>query len=245
MSQTSNVGRNESVTGLRIRKAARELLVDQGAEAVTLRAIARSIGITAPALYRYYRSHSDLIDNLRADIGAELAQELAEDVASLPPQDGLAQFLAVCRGFRRWALAHPREFALVFATPPASTPVPMKGATEQFGAVFIATVGKVLATHEVAGFEDELVPKALRADMESFRTALLERLEAGAPELHELLSRKLTLGLSYLVVQFWSRIYGHVALEVFGHFPMVLHAPDALFDALLADISLEVGLGPV
>ncbi|MGH3948177.1 MAG: helix-turn-helix domain-containing protein, partial [Pseudonocardiaceae bacterium] len=55
-------------TGREIRRTARALLVEHGAEAVTLRAIARALGITAPALYRYYRSRSDLIEHVRADI---------------------------------------------------------------------------------------------------------------------------------------------------------------------------------
>lgn len=244
MSRAKEVDRTESATGLRIRQTARQLLVEHGGEAVTLRAIARALGITAPALYRYYRSHADLVEHLRRDIVEELTAELTQDLAALPAHDGLAQFFATCRGFRRWALAHPREFALVFATPPAAPPSPMEGATEQFGEVFIASVGRVLASHELAGIDDELVPTVLREDVAGFRDALLERLALTEPDARDVLERRLTLGLAYLVVQFWSRIYGHVALEVFGHFPMVVSHPDALFNAQLADIAREVGLGP-
>lgn len=238
------MNRTESTTGLRIRQTARELLVDRGGEAVTLRAIARALGITAPALYRYYRSHADLIEHLRSDIVEELTAELSADLAELPAEDGLAQFFATCRGFRRWALAHPREFALVFATPPTTPVTPMEGATERFGEVFIASVGRVLASHELAGIDDALVPPGLREDVAAFRAALLDRLTRGSTEAADVVGRRLTMGLAYLVVQFWSRIYGHVALEVFGHFPMLVSKPDALFNALLADIAREVGLGP-
>lgn len=232
--------RVQSATGSQIRQAARALLVEHGASGVTLRAIARALGITAPALYRYYSSHSALLEHLRHDICVDLAAELSEDLAGLPDDDGLTQFFAVCRGFRRWALAHRREFGLVFASPAdAAGSTPLSGATEPFGRVFISSVGPVLATHELAAVPDELVPDALRADVAAFRAALLERLpEPAQAETH------LSLGVAYLMVQFWTRIYGHVTLEVFGNFPMRVSDPDALFGAMLTDLAREVGLGP-
>ncbi|KMS83520.1 hypothetical protein ACZ91_52700 [Streptomyces regensis] len=64
--------RQRAATDRDIRHAARALLVDDGPEAVTLRAIARELGITAPALYRYYGSRDDLLEHLRADVVADL-----------------------------------------------------------------------------------------------------------------------------------------------------------------------------
>lgn len=233
-------------TAAQIRATARSLLVAHGAEGVTLRAIARTLGITAPALYRYYASHSALIEHLRRDICVDLADELSADVAKLPDGDGLAQFFAVCRGFRRWSLAHPREFALVFASPVPATDSPLAGATEPFGRVFISAIGRVLANHELAAVPDDRVPRSLRADVQAFREAMLAGLaeQYGAP----IPDRKLPLGVAFLMVQYWARIYGHVALEVFGNLPMPVSDPAKsaeLFNAMLADLAHEVGLGPL
>lgn len=235
-----------SDTGAQIRRTARALLVEHGAGGVTLRAIARTLGITAPALYRYYDSHSALLEHLRRDICVDLAAELSADIARLPGQpgaareEGLAQFFAACRGFRRWALAHPQEFALVFASPSAPDPEPLAGATEPFGQVFIYAMGRVLANHELSGVPDDLVPAELRTDAHAFRSALLERVsdQPGDP----IPADRLPLGVAYRMVQYWTRIYGHVTLEVFGNFPMPVTKPDALFDAMLSEIAQEMGL---
>lgn len=230
----------ESSTGFQIRQVARTLLTERGPAGVTLRAIARTLGITAPALYRYYSSHSALLDRVRTDICIDLADELTEDIAKHPEHDGLAQFFGVCRGFRRWALANPTEFTLVFAS--MNTGDAISGATEPFGRVFISSVGKVLATHELAGVPDDVVPTALRDDVESFRSTVLSRIATG--EESESAERRLTLGVAYILVQYWTRIYGHVSLEVSGGFPMAVSDPDALFNAMLADLVREIGLGP-
>lgn len=233
-------------TAAQIRATARTLLIHHGAEGVTLRAIARTLGITAPALYRYYSSHSALIEHLRRDICVDLADELSADVARLPDQDGLAQFFAVCRGFRRWSLAHPREFALVFASPGPAPAGPLAGPMEPFGRVFIGAIGRILAGHELAAVPSDRVPPALREDVQMFRSALLAGVaeESGRPIPED----RLPLGVAYLMIQYWSRIYGHVALEVFENMPLPISDPakrTELFNAMLADLAHEVGLGPL
>src|SRR5690606_40338109 len=50
---------------------------------------------------------------------------------------------------------------------------------------------------------------------------------------------KLGLGLTYLMITLWARLYGHVTLEVFGNYPLPVRDPDALFDAVLADLRSE------
>ncbi|MDV6010998.1 TetR/AcrR family transcriptional regulator [Haloechinothrix sp. LS1_15] len=229
--------------GTEIRQTARTLLAENGTEGVTLRAIARDLGITAPALYRYYRSHSDLMEHLRRDICTELAGELAERIAEAGDAAGIGQFFAALRGFRRWALEHPREFTLVFASRRADTAAaatPLDHATEPFGQVFITSVWHVLAHHELTIPADEYVPEQLREDVGAFRAALLELLSSATDQ--EVDESRLTLGLSYLMVQFWTRIFGHVALEVSGNIPMPTADPDAWFDAMLTDIARTVGL---
>src|SRR6266851_7983869 len=68
--------RVRAATTQEIKQTARRLLVSQGSEAVSLRAIARAMGMTAPALYRYFDSHEELIRHVVADIFTELADEL-------------------------------------------------------------------------------------------------------------------------------------------------------------------------
>ncbi|MEW1739697.1 TetR-like C-terminal domain-containing protein, partial [Nocardia beijingensis] len=55
-------------------------------------------------------------------------------------------------------------------------------------------------------------------------------------------AEKLDLGVTYLMIQIWARLYGHVTLEVFGNYPIPLDNPEILFDAMLADLGRTAGL---
>src|ERR1700735_2764012 len=112
--------RLRAATTQEIIQTARRLLVQQGAEAVSLRAIAREMGMTAPALYRYFASHEELLRHVVGDIFTEIADHVrgaiqaAADAAD--PDCGEAEIMAVkmiagCREFRAWALAHVPEFS--------------------------------------------------------------------------------------------------------------------------------------
>jgi AcrR family transcriptional regulator len=244
MDKPTRRGRVRAATDQDIRRTARALLIDRGPEAVTLRAIARQLGITAPALYRYYGSRDDLIEHLRLDVINDLAAELSREVSALVT-DGVAELFAICRGFRRWALTHTKEFTLVFASPTGdvgsatSSVATLNRAGEPFGRIFLVAAGRILATHEVTVPAAEAVPVELRDDLAAFHDELLSVLTQSGVDFPP---DKLDLGMTYLMIQFWARLYGHITLEVFGNYPIPLSKPDAVFDALLADLAREINL---
>jgi AcrR family transcriptional regulator len=112
-----------------ITATARRLLVEQGPDAMSLRAIAREMGMTAPGLYRYYSSREDLFRHVIATIFRELSGDLQRAIAEVAlAADGVAvargaaspeqarrhltaKLVAACRAFRRWALSHKDEFS--------------------------------------------------------------------------------------------------------------------------------------
>ncbi|WP_026360531.1 TetR/AcrR family transcriptional regulator [Amycolatopsis nigrescens] len=245
MEKPTRRGRVRAATDHDIRQTARALLVEHGPEAVTLRAIARELGITAPALYRYYGSRDDLIEHLRLDVCADLGAELAEDIAALSDHGGATQLFAVCRGFRRWALTHTKEFTLVFASPTGGTGstegsvARISRVDEPFGRIFLVCAGQVLATQELDTPPDDAVPAEIRDDLLVFQRDLLSVLNESGLDFP---ADKLDLGTTYLMIQFWARLYGHVTLEVFGNYPIPVSKPDVLFDAMLADLAREIGL---
>src|SRR3954468_13040624 len=93
-----------------IKETARQVLVDQGVDGLALRAVAREMGMTAPALYRYFSSREDLVENVVADLYDELVAviEAARDDAR--PAPAPVQLLACSRAFRHWATTHHAEF---------------------------------------------------------------------------------------------------------------------------------------
>lgn len=231
-------GRLPSVAAADIRRVARRLLATDGPEAMTLRAIARDLGVTAPALYRHYGSHEDLADALRTEICLDLADGLAAEAAAVP-DDGLLQLLAICRGFRRWALAHANEFTLVFASPHRARTGGPRRYEEPFGRVFLAAAGRLLTAYDLEIPAADSIPEGVRDDLIRYRGELLAMLaEAG----ESFPADKLDLGLTYLMITLWARLYGHVTLEVFGNYPLPVSDPEALFDSVLADLARDVGV---
>lgn len=236
MSEPTRRERARAATDREIRQQARTLLVNEGPDAVTLRAIARQLGITAPALYRYYSSREDLVHHVRMDVCADLAEDLSADLAGVPEDDTVRQVLTICRGFRRWALEHPREFAMVFAQPSGG---PDDLSSDPFGRIFLSVAGKVLITKQLTALPDDEVPLAMRSDLEAFRADLLSTIaQSGVTVPGEFLS----IGTAYMILQFWVRLYGQVALEVFGHFPLLINNTENFFEIMLADLVAEAGL---
>jgi AcrR family transcriptional regulator len=227
--------RNRVDTDLRIRTVARKLLVGHGPQGVTLRAIAREMSITAPALYRYYDSFEDLIQQVCTDICADLATELTDRLAAVPVDDTTGQVFAACRGFRTWAIRHPEEFSLVFA----STATKDQNADDPFGRVFLAVAARVLAAGTLNVPADEDLPAASRADLTNFRDTLSQILAATGIDLP---AHLFPLGAAYTMLRFWVRLYGQVALEVFGRFPFRMSDPGAMFETMIAELAAESGL---
>lgn len=248
MTEATRRDRGREETDREIRERARELLVTQGHQAVTLRAIARELGITAPALYRYYSSREDLMHHLRQDICADAAAILTREIDNLPETDVIGQLLEACRGFRRWALAHPQEFILVFASLMEGgegdwlqAQQDDLGPHDPFGRIFLSIAGKLLLTQNLVVPADDTIPEELRADLDVFRLTLLAIMTESGFDMDGV---TFGIGVAYVMLQFWVRLYGQITLEVFGRFPLALSNPERLFDTMLADLAADVGLKP-
>ncbi|MGH2603266.1 MAG: TetR/AcrR family transcriptional regulator, partial [Dehalococcoidia bacterium] len=106
--------RRREATLAEIKTAARQQLVAGGPAAISLRAIARDMGMTAPALYRYYPSLDSLVLDLCTDLYTELRLACEAAPGGVPIESRLQE---MAREFRRWVLAHPPEAALMFGPP--------------------------------------------------------------------------------------------------------------------------------
>src|ERR671916_3217916 len=87
-----------------IKETARRVLVEQGVDGLALRAVARQMGMTAPALYRYFDSREDLVEHVVADLYDELSDVLEAVRDSADPASPGLQLLLVARAFRTWAI---------------------------------------------------------------------------------------------------------------------------------------------
>ncbi|MFA1544903.1 TetR/AcrR family transcriptional regulator [Actinomadura chokoriensis] len=224
--------RLRAATVREISETARRILVEEGPEAVTLRAIAREMGMTAPALYRYFGSHGELLRHLVGDLFTELTGELRSALKRVPHDDMGAKCLVVSRQFRAWALAHPREYALLFGTP-------VRGArheevdfaeecAQQLGLTFMELFLELWEKQPFPVPADDEIDPALREQLRRYRD--------------DVLGVDLPLGVIQKFLQCWIRLQGGVSLEVFGHLEFALEDAAPMFELMLTEISAVLGL---
>lgn len=97
----------------RIFKAARKLFDEKGLEGVSLRNVAKKIGITPMAIYRHFEDKEALIDALVLDGLAEWSAR----VEALPACKGLAKLAQIGDAYLDFALKEPRRFEAAFLLP--------------------------------------------------------------------------------------------------------------------------------
>ena len=222
--------RARTATAQEILATARALLVAGGPAAVTLRAIAREMGMTAPGLYRYVTSHEDLLGQLIGELYDELTGELERARDAAEPGDVSARLLATARAFRRWGLDHRAELGLLFGSPLPGVDAPPGSATDEagrrFGGVFLALFAELWAQGPFAVRRDEEIDPRLAEELCAWRSE-----DSGLP-----------LGALEVFLHCWVRLYGAVVIEAFGHVGFALTDAEPLFERELAALSEMLGL---
>jgi AcrR family transcriptional regulator len=227
-----------------IIRTARRLLVASGPEAVSLRAIAREMGMTAPGLYRYFDSHEELLRHLCASLFTELAEDIhraihgaapTQEPAAGPAGDVAAhltvKMAAACREFRRWALGHKAEFALLFGVPLPGHHDELHDVADTCAMAFAATFFALFL--ELWQKNPFPVPQA--ADLDP---SLQEQLAS----YRDALGSDIPLGAVLTFLRCWTLLYGAVSMEVFGHMDFALTDPAPMFEITLGDLASLVGL---
>jgi AcrR family transcriptional regulator len=247
--------RVRAATVQEIKETARRVLVEQGSGGLSLRAVARDMGITAPALYRYFPSREDLLEHLIADLYDEVSAALERARDALPADNVAGRLLTVSRTFRAWALAHPAEFGLLFGSPikgfarpheaaaAAGGAAAGEGATtaggaaagedlaqqagQRFGAVFAGLVAEIYLDRQFPVPADDEIEPALRAQLETWCSTLPE---------------PLPLGVMQVFLSCWIRLYGSVCMEAFGHLRFAVADAEPMFEAELRSLARLLGI---
>ena len=213
-----------------ITEIARRQLATEGAAGLSLRAIAREMGMVSSAIYRYFQSRDDLLTTLIIDGYNAVGVAVEKAEAACPRDDYPGRWLAGCQAVRGWALAHPHEYALVYGSP-----VPGYQAPEQTigPAARAATVlGKIVSDAHHAGAMTEPaacppLPQSFRPDAARLRDAIL----AGVPD--DVAARTLAA---------WAGLFGLVSFELFGQFENVVTDRAAFFDHAAACLGRLTGV---
>lgn len=215
-----------------IVRIGRGQLAEHGAAALSLRAIARELGVVSSAIYRYVADRDALLTLLVVDGYDELGD--AVDAALADEAGGSReQFLVLGRAVRAWALAEPATYALLFGSPVPGYAAP----AEQTVAPGTRVPAAMLAIAADAYAAGALVP-SVEGDVHPTR-ALGEGLDGIREQFEiELPDAVLTRG-----VLAWASLFGCISFELFGQYgPDGLGDPAALFEHHLACLAEQLGL---
>ena len=209
-----------------IKEEARRQLAAEGAAKLSLRAVARELGMVSSALYRYFPSRDDLLTALIIDAydalgaAAEKARDTAADAAPA------ARFTAVCEAVRRWALDHPHEYALIYGSPVPGYAAP-ETTIPSAARIGLVLIGIVRDAHQGPGLADIRLPDALRPEAERMAADL-------APDLPPEAAAAL--------IAAWAQVFGLVSFELFGQFHKVVEDRERFFRHAATELARGVGL---
>ena len=212
-------------------------LARDGAAALSLRSIARDLEMAPSALYRYFDGRDALLSALILGAYTSLAEEAekAADAAERARESESERWIAVPRTMRRWALARPHEWGLIFGSP-----VPGYRAPEETTVLYTRLAAALV--RPVADAQRNGRLHARRRGEESGEELSAAMDHALAP-VHDVLLPDSTPTTVRHVLQSWATLIGLISLELFGHFHNAMLDPGLLFEAAMRDAAADLGLG--
>lgn len=185
-----------------VKSAALDQLAAGGAQAISINAIAKQLGVSGPALYRYFSSRDELLNVLVIDAYHDLRDAMAQALGAGAP-DAEARIRLLAAAYRGWAREEPHRYELLFKAPFPGYDAHAKPLADAARALMGVVLG-VLHDPDTAGkpYNNEEVLDARRANTENHQ----------------------------LAVALWSRLHGFVSLEIGGGFTAMGLDADALFE---------------
>jgi AcrR family transcriptional regulator len=215
-----------------IKEEARRQLAATGAGGLSLRAVARELGMVSSALYRYYPSRDDLLTALIIDAYDAMGEAAERAIAGAA--SGRERWIAACGAVRDWARSNPHEYALIYGSPvpgyraPEATIGPASRVPLALvGVVAAAVASGEIGRHVVGGEEPLPVDGELAAQAASLASVL-----SAAEVPPDALVR---------AVIAWTQLFGMISFELFGQFVGSFDPTDALFANAVVQLAAFVG----
>ncbi|NUR89132.1 MAG: TetR/AcrR family transcriptional regulator [Nonomuraea sp.] len=200
-----------------IADIARRQLATEGAGGLSLRAVAREMGMVSSAIYRYFPSRDDLLTALIIDGYNAVGEAVEQADAACPRGDYPGRWLAVCHAARDWAVASPHEYALLYGSPVPGYQAPQDtvAAAVRDTVVMGTLVSEAYQAGALRPIEDApMPPEGLARDAAEVRAVI-----PGVPD-----------DVVFRAVAAWTGLYGWLSFELFGQFNNVLVDRKAAFD---------------
>ncbi len=212
----------------RIADTARAHLARSGPSGLSLRAVARELGMASSAVYRYFPSRDALLTTLIMDAYNSLGEECEAAEAGVDRSDLARRHLTIARSTRNWALAHPHEYALIYGTPVPGYQAP-PDTVDPATRVTRLLLG-LIADAEASGCHPPVDPRisaSTTRDMED----LMERV-----------GTRISPGYLFVSLGLWAQLFGLISFELFGQFNNVVEARDDFFDDQARHMARLVGI---
>jgi AcrR family transcriptional regulator len=225
----------ERITG-ELMAAARRQLAEVGAAGLSLREVARELGMVSSAVYRYVESRDELLTRLIIEaydaLGAEAEQASADAAADSPGHD-LDRWVATASAIRRWSLDRPHEYLLLYGSPVPGYAAPEDtiGPATRVTYALVGIVGDAMAAGRLAR------PAGPPADLSPDFAADLVALAAPIDQ-----DGRVDPETVLAVLTAWTQMFGLIGFEITNQTRNAVQDHDALFDATVRRLAHHIGL---
>jgi AcrR family transcriptional regulator len=212
-----------------IKGVARRLLAEKSVSGLSLREVAREMGLVSSALYRYFATRDDLLTALILDAYNDLGASVERADAAVERDAVYARWCAAAKAVRRWAKKHPHEYALIYGTPTPGYEAP----PETIAAA--ARVARVLGDILNEGRVIRGTPQSSTASSHNVGSylevnTLAEVMPGVAPE-------------DYVkAIMAWTQIFGFLTFELFGHYVGTVKNANTMFDRVVDELALSLDI---
>jgi len=199
-----------------IKETAWKQIAEFGAPALSLRAIARELKITAPAIYNYFPDRDAVVTALIIDAFTSFGDSQLAARDGLPENNPDGRLKAIGLAYRNWALAHPQRYQLIFGTPIPGYAAPFDQVFPSSARSLSALVSVVESLRVSGKLNIDIFPKIKAEYKVSFE---MWKTHGGEADV-------LSLSVAMLI---WARVHGIVSLEIGGNLPPFGAKGDALY----------------
>jgi AcrR family transcriptional regulator len=199
-----------------IKQHARQQLVTEGASGLSLRAIARDLGMVSSAIYRYYDSRDALLTDLIIDAYDAVGSAVETVDEANRSRSTTYRFVAIAEAIRAWAIANTAEYGLVYGTPIPGyvAPADTIGPAIRVSLVLLRLLADGIADGSIVATDTTPTPRVVRTELA--RLGDIANADIPAPAMAR-------------GIQAWMAIFGAVSFELFGHLHNVVDDHDTFF----------------
>ncbi len=215
-----------------IKATALQLMRETGTTDIRFTDIARAMGMTPPALYRYFDDRDELLTALIADAYDTLGARIGAALAARAEDDLAGRWEAAAGVYRDWARSEPQQFALVLGMPVPGYVAPDEGPTTDAAKAAMAQLASIfVAAARTGRLGEPLIREVTQAVVDCEKAKHDELVGIVPPESFQ------------AMLQTWAMLHGFVSLEAYGHFDWLEpDARDSLFRSHIRLAARAAGL---